>query len=196
MEIPDFIEEYQQAFSKDYCERVIERFEELLLNQNSIVQMRDIKVVNDDRIVYDWASYPRYYYDQDLCEEFYSRVHQIYSDMYCAKYDMVHKLGQHTPKSMSVQRTGPGQGFHTWHCESGDYGSATRVLAYTLYLNTIREGGETEFLYQHKRVKAEQGKLVLWPTGYTHTHRGNPPLKEYKYIITGWYTFDYIDSFI
>ena len=55
-----------------------------------------------------------------------------------------------------------------------------------LYLNTIEDGGETEFLYQGKRVKAEQGKLLIWPAGFTHVHRGNPPLKESKYILTSW----------
>jgi len=30
---------------------------------------------------------------------------------------------------------------------------------------------------------------LLWAAGYTHTHRGNPPLKDTKYIITGWVEF-------
>ena len=39
---------------------------------------------------------------------------------------------------------------------------------------------------QRKRFKPEQGKLLLWPAAFTHTHRGNPPLNEVKYIATGW----------
>jgi len=55
-----------------------------------------------------------------------------------------------------------------------------------LYLNNIEQGGETEFLYQIKRIKPEADKLLIWPAGYTHVHRGNPPLSNDKYILTGW----------
>ena len=55
-----------------------------------------------------------------------------------------------------------------------------------MYLNKCEQGGETEFLYQHRRIKPEAGRLVLAPTGWTHPHRGNPPLKGVKYMITGW----------
>jgi hypothetical protein len=59
-------------------------------------------------------------------------------------------------------------------------------MAFILYLNDVEDGGETEFLYYHKRIKPKQGTLILFPAGYTHTHRGNPPLKGSKYILTGW----------
>jgi len=36
------------------------------------------------------------------------------------------------------------------------------------------------------RVKPKKGRLILFPAGFTHTHRGNPPLDGEKYIITGW----------
>jgi hypothetical protein len=55
-----------------------------------------------------------------------------------------------------------------------------------LYLNTVDDGGETEFLYQSKRIAPVQGRLILSPTGYTHIHRGNPPLSQPKYILTTW----------
>ena len=50
----------------------------------------------------------------------------------------------------------------------------------------VEEGGELEFLYQSLRVKPKRGDLVVWPAGFTHLHRGNPPLKGEKYIIKGW----------
>ena len=56
----------------------------------------------------------------------------------------------------------------------------------TEYLNTVEEGGETEFLYQSMRVKPEQGTLLIHPGGFTHTHRGNPPLKGVKYFMNTW----------
>lgn len=84
-----------------------------------------------------------------------------------------------------IQKTDPGQGYHVWHSEQSRATNG-RVLAWTLYLNDVAEGGETEFLYQSKRVSPKTGRVVIWPAGWTHIHRGNPPLSGEKYIVTGW----------
>lgn len=39
----------------------------------------------------------------------------------------------------------------------------SKLLTFIWYLNTVDEGGETEFLDYHK-VKSEKGKLVLFPS--------------------------------
>ena len=81
----------------------------------------------------------------------------------------------------------PGQGYHVWHHEHGTGGRAhRRLLAFSLYLNTVDEGGETEFLYQKVRFKPVVGQLLIWPAYFTHAHRGNQPLSGEKYIVTGW----------
>jgi hypothetical protein len=86
-----------------------------------------------------------------------------------------------------LQKTGLGEGYHLWHFEQADYLSSDRVLAWTIYLNDVEEGGETEFLYQSKRIKPEKGKICIFPAQFNYTHRGNPPISNDKYIITGWY---------
>ena len=55
-----------------------------------------------------------------------------------------------------------------------------------LNLNTIKEKGGTEFKFQNHKCAAEQGKLVMWPAGWTHFHKSEIAPKEVKYIITGW----------
>lgn len=103
-----------------------------------------------------------------------------------------------------IQKTLPGEGYHVWHSEypnvlpgnwketedctpGGIPNVALREGVYTLYLNDIEEGGETEFLNQSVRVSPTTGTVTIFPAGYTHLHRGNPPLKGVKYIMTGWY---------
>ncbi|MDC3266420.1 2OG-Fe(II) oxygenase [bacterium] len=86
-----------------------------------------------------------------------------------------------------IQKTVPGQGYHVWHHEHGTSGRAPRrLLAFSLYLNDVEEGGETEFLYQKIRFKPVMGQMLIWPAYFTHAHRGNQPLSGEKYIITGW----------
>ena len=65
-----------------------------------------------------------------------------------------------------------------------------RHLVFQTYLNTVEDGGETEFIYQQYKCKAVKGKTLIWPADWTHSHRGIISPTEDKYIITGWYTFD------
>lgn len=88
---------------------------------------------------------------------------------------------------VKLQKTQPGQGYHVWHIEhSFGMEMAHRVLAFTIYLNDVEEGGETEFLHQKVRVKPVKGRCVIWPAGFPFVHRGNPPLSGDKYIMTSW----------
>ena len=88
---------------------------------------------------------------------------------------------------LKIQKTLPTQGYHIWHLEHGCGPECSqRALVFSIYLNDIEEGGETEFLHQSIRVKPVKGRCVIWPAGFPYVHRGNPPLKEEKYIITSW----------
>ena len=85
------------------------------------------------------------------------------------------------------QETTPSGGFHDWHHENGSQETKERFLVWSIFLNDVEEGGETEFLYHSMRVKPKKGSMLLFPSGFTHTHRGNPPISNTKYIATGWY---------
>ena len=91
---------------------------------------------------------------------------------------------------VKIQKTLPTQGYHVWHIEHNQgRENEKRILVYTIYLNTIEDGGETEFLYQSQRVKPVKGRIVIWPAGFPYVHRGNPPLNGEKYILTSWITY-------
>lgn len=89
--------------------------------------------------------------------------------------------------SLKIQKTLPTQGYHSWHIEhnKGFY-AEPRALVYSVYLNDVEEGGETEFLHFSKRVKPKKGRIVIWPASFPYVHRGNPPLSGEKYILTSW----------
>ena len=85
-----------------------------------------------------------------------------------------------------LQRTGIGGGYHVWHYENSGKEDCDRILAIIIYLNDVEEGGETEFLYIPRRVKPKKGRVVIFPVGFTHTHRGNPPISNEKFIVATW----------
>ncbi len=82
----------------------------------------------------------------------------------------------------------PQEGFHVWHADWGPWGGSPthRMVVGMLYLNDVHEGGETEFYHQQLAVKPTQGTIVVWPAYFTHTHRGNPPVSNTKYIMNKW----------
>ena len=89
--------------------------------------------------------------------------------------------------NLKIQKTLPTEGYHVWHIEHGEgYHNEARAFVFSIYLNDVEEGGETEFLNFSKRVKPKTGRIVIWPAGFPYVHRGNPPLSGEKYIITSW----------
>jgi hypothetical protein len=100
------------------------------------------------------------------------------------------------PGSINLQKYLADHGAYPyWHCElypspQLDYGeSLHRVLLWTLYLNDAFAEGETEFLYQARKITPKAGSLLIAPTAFTHTHRGNMPKGGDKYIATSWILF-------
>ncbi|AWL10773.1 hypothetical protein HMF8227_00265 [Saliniradius amylolyticus] len=85
-------------------------------------------------------------------------------------------------------------GYPYWHSEvypqAGGNDALHRMLLFMYYLNDVEEGGETEFYYQQRAIKPKQGRMVIAPGYFTHTHRGNMPISNDKYIITSWMLFN------
>lgn len=85
---------------------------------------------------------------------------------------------------------GEDEGYKIWHCEH-DRGEieSKRVIAWMIYLNDAKSG--TEFS-NYPTINAKRGRCVIWPSSWTHTHKGVTPNKGLKYIVIGWCS--YIDS--
>lgn len=85
-------------------------------------------------------------------------------------------------------------GYPYWHCElypkDANGEQLHRHLLWTIYLNDGFAEGETEFLYQQRKIIPRTGSLLIAPTAFTHTHRGNRPRGGDKYIATSWVLFN------
>jgi len=87
-----------------------------------------------------------------------------------------------------IHKVKKSEGFHVWHYERSAVENIDRLMVYMTYLEVPKKGGETEFLHQSLRIEPIVGRTLIWPAGYTHMHRGNPPLVGEKMYITGWLT--------
>ena len=89
----------------------------------------------------------------------------------------------------NIQYYPPGGGFKKWHHERIDIKSTERQLVYMTYLNDVDDGG-TEWMYQELKLDARKGLSVIWPSDFTHTHRGVVSSTQEKWIATGWFKYD------
>jgi hypothetical protein len=88
-------------------------------------------------------------------------------------------------KGYQIQKYNKKTGFYKWHHDSmNDNNFGQRLLTYIWYLNDVNEGGETFFL--NGKIIPKKGKFLLFPATWTYLHKGNVPLSNDKYIITGW----------
>ncbi len=89
-------------------------------------------------------------------------------------------------------------GYPYWHSEvypqSGSTDPLHRIMLFMFYLNDVEEGGETDFYYQEMSIKPKAGRMVIAPAYFTHTHRGNIPKSNDKYILTSWILFNQAEN--
>ena len=86
---------------------------------------------------------------------------------------------------VNIQKYLPSEGFYKWHFERSGPELTYRTLVFMTYLNDVPDGG-TEFFHQGITTEAKKGLTVIWPTDWTHIHRGVISQTTTKYIATGW----------
>ena len=174
MEFQDFIGIFDNALDPRFCDFLVD-----YMDKTEFVDFkRNFGHVKDKQICLDGFS-------PSECKQLMEFVnnclfHYLNEYTYLGNFSYVSSL-------CLLQKTEPTQGYHLFHAENVNWNLSSRTMAWMVYLNDVEEGGETEFLYQKTKFKPQKGDVLIWPGGYTHLHRGNPPLSGDKYIATGWY---------
>lgn len=187
-----FIYRRQNALSSELCKAFIDTFEASDEKKPGVLYGPDGSSSTGDKKSTDITFNPSYLQHQTwgLLLEQLVLILQKNQSNYIDRHSLA--FSKLDPFDISpffnMQKYEPGQGFHGWHCERASLPYCNRVLVWMVYLNTVKDRGETEFYYQHHFESAEEGKLVIWPSDWTHLHRGVPSPSETKYVLTGWFT--------
>jgi hypothetical protein len=196
IEHENFITVYSNVYPEGYCQHLINEFERMVKSgagsnrQQSEGAKKHIK--NDMQLNLNMSHHaPENFENEGTDELFFKGLQRCYDD-YAEQYSELQN-SKIKALTMKAQRTDPGGGYHIWHSEQSNGRNLNRVVVYALYLNTLdeKDGGETEYLYQKRRIRPVENTMVLWPAGFTHPHRGNTVLGEKaKYIVTGWFYYE------
>lgn len=189
----NFIGIYDGFFSQQFCENLISYFE-WCQKTNKVYKRSEIERLKSDLSTnLNPSNIEELNFSLEHVSGYIEEFNKVFWDEcyadYLSKFSVLSDYEKHSVVTYKVQKTMPGQGYHIWHAEDDCLQFSRRIGVYTLYLNDIEEGGETEFLYLSKRVAPKQGRLVIFPPNYPWAHRGNPPLSGVKYIMTGWTEF-------
>jgi hypothetical protein len=187
IEHKDFIGKYEDIMNEEECQEFIDYFEHMQKMNKTWTRQDGNDMLkhekNDTATELFSLTTP---VSVPLCSKFIDKLlpcFKLYRDEYSILKNNEAKQGI---RYVKIQKTMPGEGYHVWHYENGSSIMSFRSTTFMLYLNDVEEGGETEFLYQKRRFQPKTGSVLIWPAGFTHTHRGNPPLSGIKYIVTGW----------
>lgn len=188
----DYIYTNHHALPADVCEEIINRFEKDDRKTDGYIFREGEKVVDktlkDSKDLYitdleEWKDIDeilaknvgeniRNYLDH--CEKGFSTLEPIPNPFEGSNFRDV---------GYNVKSYNPG-GLFNWHSDNTNE-ERPRIFAMLYYLNDLVDdgGGCTEFA-DGTLVEPTVGKLVVFPALWTFIHRGCPPLKYKKYIIS------------
>ena len=185
----EFIWHQDNVLSEEFCQQVIDKFESLPHHhrhregivadgvRRHIKQSYDHLINNNND---EWKDIDKVFFDK------LSYGLQTYSEYLKGINPKLSYIVGNKARDTGyqIQKTMPG-GFYHWHHDFCVRTEGPRILTYIWYLNTITEGGYTEFV-DGTSIQPKQGKMVIFPATWTCLHRGVPPIFEEKYIVTGW----------
>ena len=169
------IVEYPNAFTDEECDTIVRIFED---NASSVERLERNKTAQFSQL--NWTA---------LCtmEDYHQRTAEKTRSFFKA-YVETNFHAKAFPnecgfEQLRVKRYSMAtQDEFDWHVDVGDHASARRFLAGFVYLNTVEVGGTTEF--DSVTIKAEKGKMVIFPPTWQYPHRGTAPISNDKYIMS------------
>ena len=190
------IEVYDDALSKEGCDKIVEYFENsprkgaaFVTGENATTSEVKPEFKNGTNLSV-WLSNC----DKDMYDYLDSYILPALNyglSQYKQKYPFIDNGidAWNIEDGFNIQKfDGKEEGYFAQHCEAGALRTCNRILVWMIYLNDAKCG--TRFYYPTRDVKAKKGRLVLWPAGWTHPHSGITPNKGEKYLMTGWYSFE------
>ena len=172
-----------ESLSEDICNRIIELFETKIQDDYNKCDVNPIDLVIHLNSLPDnnWS---------DIKEMLIDEVTK-HIKIYCnyLDNDIFFSNSIHTTKSMNeifIQKYNKNEqstNYNNDYCINL-FNKKAKLFTFIFYLNTINEGGETDFFGYHK-IKPEKGKIVLFPSEWFFPYCQMQSLNEDKYVVTG-----------
>ena len=194
MEFKDSIGIFKNAFTKEECKRLINSHTNAIKNGTSYIGQGGAKKSVDYNIVVGEGEE-----DKALTNIVAGRLNEYnlkYLNDFCPfdEYDTSSVIvGKTYYPLFQIQKYKKNEGhFNSFHLENYGPEVKERQFVFILYLNNVKEGGETEFYFKENGSKKyfgvvpEEGTLIIHPASWPYVHKGCMPKSSDKYILTTW----------
>ena len=165
------IELYPDIFSPEWCNNIINKFKNhqfTEVNHSIVLSDLDFELHKEFAVNFLEKVYPKY-----------KEKYPILNNMNLGELNET-KIHLYKANKETIPESCENHGFHPYRC-----------IAINLYLNTIEKGGEDIFSNQKVSIIPQQGGILVFPAGYTHTSKSNIPEQEDKYVLKGWIEFNH-----
>ena len=180
----EFIYEIPNVFSKELCEEIIERFLKDENKKPSGTFDNGPKLTKSTNL---WRKSTNLWIDgtntswSDIKEKVYKifidvivkYAHYLEDNKLISKTAIGNNFSEIEIQDLYVNLSREGD-YYNWHSDDKNkiYGNDSRTFSCLVYLSTLEEdqGGCTEFMCG-KRVRPEQGKMLIFPSCWTYEHR-------------------------
>jgi hypothetical protein len=184
-----FIRTYPGTLDPDTCKMIIQRYLADPRKRNESAEVGgfhqgktslDLNITSHD----DWSAL-----DTKVSEGVFSSFDRYVKDRPTILYALNGNDIKDNGYQIQHYRSNGRDGFD-WHADVGGRTQpdgvkcSQRLLAGVLYLNTVEEGGETEFMDQSLKVKPTEGTMLWFPVSFEYVHRGCTPVSGDKFIIS------------
>ena len=175
----NFIRWYDEAIPSSLCDELIEAFESSnhkVTRDNPAKHNTEVSLAIDDTL------------SEQMFKIIEAHMSQYFKDN---EFVSLAKYKDCEIEALAIKKYEPDTNdFHDWHTDSTGPLAFRRFLAIQCYLNTVEEGGHTEFKTPEEiRIQPLKGRLVFFPTAWTHMHRGVPPIGGPKYSMNSYLLF-------
>lgn len=177
--------------SPSLCDELIKYFESNQDMQNKGITAHgenlDLKNSIDIRISPKDLKLP----NNKIFEKYFQNLFSCYQD-YVTQWPFLTSFAENLKiGNFNLQRYQSGQHFQGLHTERSSLDTLHRVFAWMTYLNDVdkKNGGSTYFNNYDLDIQPKKGLTLIWPSEWTHSHKGNLLKEDSKYIITGWLHF-------
>lgn len=167
----NFIHEAPYMLAENKCKHLIQYFENnIQLYNGNYIEINDTPI--DDPHMY----------------EIINEITNVFDDqfkIYFSKLSKFYNIHQHkfVTSQIRIEKQLKEQ-------QIGDKNELSPTcLAYIFFLNNIDNGGDICFL-NDKTIKAETGKLILFPKEWFFTFKEHIPISDDKYILYGGFILD------
>jgi hypothetical protein len=181
----NYVRVIDQVFDSQFCQHLIEEFELCReFHKETPGKMIELDCFNTThnpkawlpksvKSTYDWTA------DTTHIIDVIKPLAQAYRDT----WDQHNCLPlKYSAEGIRIKCYRPGVHEFKMHVDQGTRESASRFMAFLIYLNDSEAG--TEFPLENMTVEARQGRLLIFPPNWQYPHRGLMPLTDTKYIMS------------